>query len=81
MFIVRVGEDKDGYRNIVSAFDNSVIGSYRRLIMMSTLHPLIANIPILVILTCNTFAHKMVEEKHLVHHLIGTAGEEKCFSL
>ena len=62
-FLVRVGEGEDGYRNIVSAFENSIIGSYGRLIMINTLHPSLPNIPILVMPTCNTFTHKMVEEQ------------------
>ena len=58
-----MGGNPHGYRSIVSAFNNSVIGSYGRLIMINTLHPSLPNIPILVMPTCNTFTHKMVEEQ------------------
>ena len=60
---VKVREEVTGYNNIVQAFDNNVIGSYGRIIVINPLNPNLPKIPILVMPTCNTFTHELVQDR------------------
>ena len=57
----------------MNAFKDYTIGSYGRAIILSTFHPNIPNIPLLIMPTCNRFASEFVRENH---DLICTLYEE-----
>ena len=59
-FSVEIGEGVDGYRKIVSAFEDCHIGSYARAILLNPLHQDLPKIPVLIMPTCNRFDHNFV---------------------
>lgn len=45
----------DFYEQLVTAFQNNVIGSHARVIMINPLHPNLPSLPIYMMPTCNKF--------------------------
>ena len=59
-FTYKVG-NKNGYQRILDAFGKCMRGSFARVMMVNPLHRDLPKIPILIMVTCNRFTHKLVQ--------------------
>ena len=57
---VIIGDDRDAYSRLTSAFQNLKIGAYARVVLLNPLHLHLPRMAILLLPTCNKFTHSDV---------------------